>query len=159
MTHIITTLFSGSRVLVWSGRGCLTSAARYRGVKTGALSDVEFGELLGTGGVYTDRIPEVFVVKPTPADINTQTLYSFTHTGVVMHTDLNLHANVRAMKQTPGRYQKKSNQMNVIWLQLNITCRLTEMWNLLEAQRKALCDFTSVRPSKMQTQHALLTLP
>lgn len=151
MTRIITTLFSGSRVLVWSGRGCLTSAACYRGVKTGAFSDVEFGELLGTGGVYSDRIPEVFVGQPTPADINTQTLYSFTHTGVATRTDLNSHANVRAMNQTPGRYQNTSNQMNVIWPRLNITCRLREMWNLLEAQRKALCDLTSVRPSKMQT--------
>ncbi len=32
------------------------------------------------------------------------------------------------------------------------------MWDLLEAQRKALRDLASVRPGEMQTQNALLTL-
>lgn len=72
---MIITLFTGSRVLVWSGKGCLTSTARYRGVKTGAFSDAEFVELLGAGGVYPDRIPEVSVGKPTPADINTDSVF------------------------------------------------------------------------------------
>lgn len=62
---------------MWSGRGCLTSAACYCGIKTGAFSDVELDELLGAGGVNPDRVPEVFIGKPTPADKNTQTLYSF----------------------------------------------------------------------------------
>lgn len=36
--------------------GYLTSAAGHSGVQTRALGDVEFGELLGAGGVDTDRV-------------------------------------------------------------------------------------------------------
>ncbi|KAI4820273.1 hypothetical protein KUCAC02_028257 [Chaenocephalus aceratus] len=44
-------------------RGCmkprsLTSAARYRGVQTGPLGDVDLGQLLGAGRVDADRLQQ-----------------------------------------------------------------------------------------------------
>ena len=49
-----------------SERGHLTSASRYCGVQPRALGDVEFGQLLGAGGVNAHGVQQVSVGRATP---------------------------------------------------------------------------------------------